>query len=127
MLKRQINPSMAKYRSVITRSLNFIDEQFNNPEISLNLVADEMNLSPSHFSTIFSQSLGQTFIEYLTAQRLHRAEELLLTTNLRLADIALAIGYNDPNYFSFIFKKHQGISPKEFRQRRTSADTSQTL
>jgi two-component system response regulator YesN len=53
----------------------------------------------------------------LTEQRLTLAKELLLTTNLRLSEIAFDVGYNDPNYFSFLFKKKESISPKEYRQK----------
>ena len=116
LMKIKIHPAMAKYQSVINQALAFINEHFTDPDISLNMVADEVALSPAHFSTIFSQSLGTTFIEYLTDKRLQYAKELLKETNKKLAEIAMEIGYNDPNYFSFLFKKKQGISPKEYRQ-----------
>ncbi|MFZ2436449.1 MAG: AraC family transcriptional regulator, partial [Trichococcus flocculiformis] len=63
LMAAHINPSMMKYQSVIQKALGFIKENFTDPDISLNVVADAVNLSPSHFSTIFSQSLGQTFID----------------------------------------------------------------
>lgn len=116
LVKQQINPAMAKYQSVISQAKQFIDKNFSDPNISLNVVAEKVNLSPAHFSTIFSQATDATFIEYLTEQRLSLAKKLLITTNLRLSEIAFDIGYNDPNYFSFLFKKKEQISPKEYRQ-----------
>ena len=117
LTQQPINPAMAKYQSVINQAKAFISEHFSDPNISLNVVAEKVHLSPAHFSTIFSQATDSTFIEYLTEQRLTLAKELLLTTNLRLSEIAFDVGYNDPNYFSFLFKKKEKISPKEYRQK----------
>ena len=116
LIEVKIHPSMSKYQSVINHALSFINDNYTDPDISLNMVADEVSLSPAHFSTIFSQSLGKTFIEYLTDQRIKLAKSLLRETNQKLAEIAFDIGYNDPNYISFIFKKKRGVSPKEYRQ-----------
>jgi two-component system response regulator YesN len=79
------------------------------------MVAAWVNLSASHFSVVFSQESGQTFKEFLTEIRIKKAKELLRTTPLRSADIAYQVGYNDPHYFSSVFKKHTGYSPIEFR------------
>ena len=74
-------------------------------------------MSAAHFSTVFSQAMGRSFISYLTAMRMEKAKELLQTTNLRLSDIALEVGYNEPNYFSHVFRKVEGMTPKEWRAR----------
>lgn len=116
LIEVNIHPSMSKYQSVIHHAVAFITTNYTDPDISLNMVAEELSLSPAHFSTIFSQSMGKTFIEYLTDQRIRLAKNLLKETNQKLSEIAFEIGYNDPNYFSFLFKKKQGISPKEYRQ-----------
>jgi two-component system response regulator YesN len=85
------------------------------PNLSLVDIASRVNLSPSHFSTIFSQETHQTFKDYLTEIRIRKAKELLRTTVLRATDISCQVGYNDPHYFSFTFKKNTGLSPTEFR------------
>ena len=84
-------------------------------DLSLNEVAGQANLSPSHFSTVFSQETGQTFKQYLTEVRIKRAKELLRSSTLRSFEIAYQIGYSDPHYFSYVFRKHTGLSPKEYR------------
>lgn len=117
LIEVKIQPAMEKYQSVISHALKFINDSFADPDMSLNLVAEEAALSPSHFSTIFSQSLGKTFIEYLTDQRIHLAKTFLMTANKRLSEIANEVGYNDPNYFSFLFKKKQEVSPKKYREK----------
>lgn len=107
--------SMKKYSGLIENAQKYIKDNYQNEEISLNAVAASVNLSPSHFSTIFSQEVGQTFIEYLTGVRMDKARELLRCSGMKSSEIAYAIGYKDPHYFSYIFKKMQNCTPKEFR------------
>lgn len=104
-----------KYDSTINKAKEYIHNNFCSPGISLNSVASFVNVSPSHFSTVFSQETGENFIEYLTKVRVKKAMELLKTTSLKSAEIAYNVGYNDPHYFCYIFKKALGITPKEYR------------
>lgn len=94
---------------------DYIDQHYMDANLSLNEVAAQVNLSPSHFSTVFSQETGQTFKEYLTEVRIRRAKELLRSTTLKSFEISYQIGYSDPHYFSYVFRKHTGLSPKEYR------------
>jgi two-component system, response regulator YesN len=94
----------------------FLDAHYANPDLLLNKVAASVNLSPSHFSVVFSQEMGESFKDYLTRIRMERAKELLRTTNLKCAEIAYQSGYNDPHYFSHVFHKHIGLPPQQFRQ-----------
>ncbi len=94
----------------------FIDAHYANPDLLLNEVAARVNLSPSHFSVVFSQEMGESFKDYLTRIRMERAKELLRTTNLKCAEIAYQSGYNDPHYFSHVFHKRIGLPPQQFRQ-----------
>ena len=107
--------SQKKYSSLLKDAKAFIKKNYDNEEISLNMTAASVNLSPNHFSTIFSQETGQTFIEYLTAVRMEKARELLRGTSMKTAEIAFAVGYKDPHYFSYLFKKTQECTPREFR------------
>ncbi len=100
---------------LIQQAKVYIKENYNNEEISLNTVAAVVNISPNYFSSIFSQEEGKTFVEYLTSVRMERARELLATTQMKSADIAYEIGYKDPHYFSYMFKKTQGCTAREFR------------
>jgi len=104
-----------QYKNLIRQVKEYIEHQFTNPELSLNDVAAQANLSASHFSVVFSQETHQTFKEYLTEIRINKAKELLRMTALRSADIAYQVGYNDPHYFSSVFKKNTGYTPIEFR------------
>lgn len=104
-----------KYDSIINKAKEYIQSNFSNSAISLNSVSSYVNVSPSHFSTIFSQEAGENFIEYLTKVRVKKAMELLKTTSLKSSEIAYSVGYNDPHYFCYIFKKAIGVTPKEYR------------
>ena len=104
-----------QYKTLIRQAIDYLEHHYMNPDLSLNEMASQANLSASHFSVVFSQETGRTFKEYLTATRMHKAKELLRMTSLRSADIAYQVGYNDPHYFSSVFKKHTGLSPIEFR------------
>jgi two-component system response regulator YesN len=103
------------YAGVIQQAQEAMDCRYMDAELSLNDVAAHVNLSPCHFSAVFSQETGQTFKEYLTEIRIKKAKELLRTTTLKTFEIADRVGYNDPHYFSHVFKKETGLTPSEFR------------
>ncbi len=107
-----------KYGNILEDAKEYIRQHYGDESISLNAVAASVNISPNHFSTIFSQEMGQTFIEYLTEIRMEKAKELLRGTSIKTAEVAFAVGYKDPHYFSYIFKKTQKCTPKEFRMRK---------
>jgi len=103
------------YTGMIQQAKAYIDHHYADPNLSLNEVAAHVSLSSSHFSVVFSQEARQTFKDYLTEIRIKKAKELLRTTALRSADISYQVGYNDPHYFSHVFRKNTGLSPTEFR------------
>ena len=104
-----------KYGRILREAISYIDENYDHDDISLNKVAERVGMSPNHFSSIFSQEMGSTFIEYLIGKRMERAKELLRTTQMRSFEVAYKVGYRDPHYFSSTFKKMQGMTPKEYR------------
>ena len=89
-----------RYSAEISRAKEFIRENYADSAISLHRVAEEVGFSPNHFSTVFSQETGQTFVEYLTAVRIEAAKQLLTCGNSRMSDIAFDVGYQDSHYFS---------------------------
>ena len=107
-----------KNRSILKTAVDFIDSHYMDEEISLNTVANIANVSSNHFSALFSQNMGQTFIEYLTSLRMNKAKELLRCTGMRSSEIAGEIGYKDAHYFSYLFKKTQGMTPSDYRKAR---------
>lgn len=105
-----------KNRSILKAAIEYIDTHYMEDSLSLNTAAQVANISANHFSALFSQNMGQTFIEYLTALRMRHARELLRCTGRRSSEIAAEVGYKDAHYFSYLFKKTQGMTPSEYRK-----------
>ena len=103
----------ARYGMVLRKAKAFIGAHYPNPELTLRQVAGEVALSNNHFCTVFSQETGVTFTEYITSLRIEKAKELLRDKQMRTSDVAAAIGYNDPHYFSYLFKKYVNLSPRK--------------
>jgi two-component system response regulator YesN len=105
----------SQYGTMIQHAKEYIGAHYVDPNMSLNEVAAQVSLSSSHFSVVFGQETCKTFKEYLTETRIKRAKELLRTTTLKSSEIAYQIGYTDPHYFSYVFRKNTGLTPTEFR------------
>lgn len=106
-----------RYSDIIEIAKDQIRKTYMSDEISLNTIAAEVGMSPSYFSSVFSKEMGKTFVEYLTEIRMDRAKELLMCSSMKTSEIGYEVGYKDPHYFSYIFKKTQNCTPKEFRAR----------
>lgn len=112
------NAAGNQYRSLLKQAVNYIDANFQREDLSLNRVAKEVNISANYLSAVFSQEMKVTFVEYITGKRMEKARELLRSTSLRSGEVAAAVGYRDPHYFSFLFKKTQGCTPRDYRAGR---------
>ncbi len=104
-----------RYSELVNEAIDYIEENYGNEDLSLNMLALHVNVSPSHLSMIFSQQTGVTFIKYLTDYRMKKAKELLKCSSKRSNEIAAEVGYQDSHYFSYIFKKTQGMTPTQYR------------
>lgn len=104
-----------RYGDIVDEVMRYIEENYADEELSLNLLASHVNFSPNHLSMIFSQQTGQTFIKFLTDFRMNKAKELLRCTGKRSSVISMEVGYKDPHYFSYLFKKTQGMTPTQYR------------
>jgi len=104
-----------RYGDVVDEVMRYIEEHYFEEELSLNVLASNVNFSPNHLSAVFSQQTGQTFIKYLTDYRMNKAKELLRCTGKRSSVISMEVGYKDPHYFSYLFKKTQGMTPTQYR------------
>lgn len=102
-------------RNILRKALDYINANYHKEALSLNNVANEVDVSANYLSTIFSQSMQKTFIEYVTGKRMEKAKKLLRSSDKSTGEIATEVGYKDPHYFSFVFKKTQGCSPREYR------------
>ncbi|SDY02882.1 two-component system, response regulator YesN [Evansella caseinilytica] len=104
----------AQNRDVVLIAKNYLADHYNKT-LTLEEVADVVQLSPQYFSKVFKSRAGSSFIDYLTELRVEKAKELIRTNEKSVKEICFEVGYKDPNYFSRVFKKYTGFSPSEFR------------
>lgn len=97
------------------QAVEYIVAHFAESGLSLSRVCRALSISKSYFSPMFKSHTGMTFVEYLTALRIERARDLLLSTDMKSYEIAERVGFSDAHYFSLTFRKQTGESPREFR------------
>ncbi|SEN36502.1 two component transcriptional regulator, AraC family [Mesobacillus persicus] len=102
-------------KDIMAIAKEYIAEHFDKA-LTLEDVAEVVNLSPQYFSKIFKERAGSSFIDYLTEMRVERAKELIRSKQKSVKEVCYHVGYKDPNYFSRVFKKYTGISPSDYRQ-----------
>ena len=105
-------------RQVIQQAKQYIMDNYQNPDLSVEMICRHLHMSPAYFSTMFKKETGQAYIAYLTEIRLNKAVELLNKTDDKTYVIASKVGYQEQNYFSYVFKKKFGVSPTKFRGAR---------
>lgn len=113
---RSYHSNFQKKQALIAKDI--INEQYSDPTLSLKKICGELHISSSYFSSLFKDAFNMTFIECLTSVRVEKAKELMINSEMRSYEIAELVGYNDPHYFSVIFKKNVGQSPTEFRSKK---------
>lgn len=102
-------------RQIVQAAVTYINENYNDSELSIDKICKVLHVSPAYFSTIFKKETKYTFLNYLTHVRMEAAKELLRKTDYKTLEIAKMVGYSEPNYFSYCFKKKFNISPSEYR------------
>ena len=100
----------ASTKSFVSKAMEYVQEHYRDRNITIESVCRELGVSAAYFSTVFKKETGKTFISFLTDYRMEKAVELLMTTNDKTYIIAEKVGYADPNYFSYAFKKQYSMS-----------------
>lgn len=111
---RQIR-SESTQKSIILAQ-QYIHQHYSDPDLSVERVCDYVHMSKAYFSTLFKQQTGQTYTSYVTDLRLEKAVALLNKTQDKTYHIAAQVGYVEPNYFSYVFKKKFGIAPSRYQR-----------
>lgn len=114
---RQISDGPGRHAAqVVERARSFIDVHFNQP-IDVSVVAELSAMSPNYLNTLFSRHFGMGIKAYLIKQRMERAMKLCESEQMMMKQISLAVGYDDPLYFSRVFRGYFGVTPTEARAR----------
>ncbi len=109
------NHSMKNYSLLVQKVITIIDSDLT-ADLSLHRQAEMLNVNASYLSTLFKKETGMTLTEYVAKKRVDHAAFLLASTNMQIQNIAQHCGIFDVNYFTKIFKKHKGKTPKEYRE-----------
>jgi two-component system response regulator YesN len=107
-------------KPIIREAKAIIDQNYQK-HISLEWLADMVNVSSFYLSRLFKEELGESFSEYITRLRMEKTIQLL-SKGCSVKECCFLVGYNDPNYFSRIFKKHFGIAPSDWVGKQTGSE-----
>ncbi|WP_456271141.1 response regulator transcription factor [Bacillus sp. AK031] len=100
----------------IQSAKNWISENVDQ-NITIHKIAEQVYMNPTYFSEYFKSHTGETVLDYVTRIRIEKAKGLLLTTDFKIYDISVKVGYSDTKYFSRLFKKHYGEVPSKYKER----------
>ncbi|HOO27621.1 MAG TPA: response regulator, partial [Lachnospiraceae bacterium] len=100
------------------KAKQYIADNYMDSALSVDKVCGHLNVSATYFSALFKKDTGISFVAYLTQLRMEQARRLLDTTEEKSYIIAGMVGYEEPNYFSYVFKKQFGVSPSKYRQKQ---------
>ncbi|MNI84013.1 HTH-type transcriptional activator Btr [compost metagenome] len=115
MLESNKSAAREDGRSVVEKSMRYIEANYHK-DLSIEEVAEVADLSISHFCTLFKQISGYTFLEFVTHCRMEKAKYILQNSNVKVYQVAPLVGYQDPRYFTQVFKKATGKTPTEYRE-----------
>ena len=110
-------------KTFVQKAQEYVRSHYMEAELSLDSMCEELGVSNSYFSTIFKKETGNSFISYLTNYRMDQAARRLLETNEKSYMIAKEVGYTDPNYFSYVFKRRFGVSPSKYRTEHAASES----
>lgn len=112
LIRRQRTDSAGQ---TVERAKTYIQEHYGDSDLSVERLCDHLHLSPAYFSTLFKRETGMSFTAYVTVKRMEAAAEALRRGEEKTYLIARRCGYEDANYFSYVFKKHFGVTPTKYR------------
>ena len=104
-----------KTKSFVKKAVEHVHSHYMDKDLTVEALSQELHVSAAYFSTVFKRETGKSFINYLTDYRMEKALRLLMEEEEKTYIIAEAVGYSDPNYFSYAFKKKFGMSPSKYK------------
>ena len=116
LLKEAVLRRSGNFPLPLVKAIAYIQAHYADPSLQLNSAAEAAQVSTAYLSRLFSDHLTSSFVDYLTEFRVEKGENLIRESGMSIKGIAFAVGYQDPNYFSKIFRKLRGRSPSEFAE-----------
>lgn len=113
------NRALAKYSPIVQQALTFIHLNLSSA-LSVKKIASEVGLSPDYLTRLFKKEVGMNVITYMNTKRIYKSLKLLNATNLSIEEIGDLVGLSNTSYFSTLFKKEIGVSPKQYRDQLKS-------
>lgn len=113
--ERLISARSSSTKSFVSKAVEYVSNNYSDEGLSLDTICKFLNVSNAYFSTVFKKETGNSFIGYLTEYRMKQASRQLIESNEKSYIIAKSVGYTDPNYFSYVFKRQFGVSPSKYR------------
>lgn len=107
---------MNKHEILVKNVISYIEEHFSDTNLSINVLAEKMEMSPIYFGKLFRKSASKSVADFINEVRLKKAKEELVNTNKSLNEIVKDIGYTNTSYFCTLFKKRNGVTPNEYRK-----------
>lgn len=104
-------------RKLAEDAKQYISDHYKEAGLSVEDICLHLGVGASYFSSVFKKNTGVSFVTYLTQVRMNEAKRLLDTTDEKSYVISGMVGYDEPNYFSYVFKKQFGVSPSKYRQK----------
>ncbi len=111
------NDARGKYSDSFAKAKQYVLDHYADPNLTLEVVAEYAAMGACYLSSMFKQKTDSTFIEFLTSLRMKKALDLLLNTDLLVYEISEQVGYQNPTYFSTVFKRYYSKTPKDFRDK----------
>ena len=105
-------------QTFVTKAIEYVRDNYGDQELTIDKICGLLGVSAAYFSTTFKKETGKTFINYLTDYRMEQAVQRLIEKDDKTYVIAAQVGYADPAYFSYVFKKKFGVSPTRYRSER---------
>ena len=118
MMNEKINSNMHdSAKRLAEAAKQYINDHYSDSSLSVDDICSHLGVGTSYFSSVFKKETGLSFVTYLTKLRMEEAQRLLDTTDEKSYVIAGMVGYDEPNYFSYVFKRQYGVSPSKYRQK----------
>jgi AraC-like DNA-binding protein len=100
----------------VMQARQLIMQHLSQPQLSVNWIGRSLQSSPNYLSLLFRETMGKNLVAYITERRIIRARDLLVSSTLNISEISQACGYDDPSYFTRVFRRETGIAPRQYRE-----------